>query len=112
MGDRILSLGARGVLGEALTPHFQAVLGGVEAGPGVEKGLRSEKPQPRPRRLSAVTFLGPWSLSACPPSVVESWRPERYKFKPDCLTLGKLIPQFPHLKDGDDNSYLQGGFKN
>lgn len=66
LGGTIFSPSGRGVLGGALTPHFQAVPGRGRGGAwAVEKGLRSEKPQPRPQRLSAVTFLlGALSLSA------------------------------------------------
>lgn len=112
MGDRILSLGARGVLGGVLTPHFQAVLGGVEAGLGGGEApeIREATAPPSeticshlPRSLVSLRFVLLQWLSRGGLRDTGS--------NPDCLTLGKLIPQFPHLKDGDDNSYLQSGLR-
>lgn len=55
----------RGDPGGALTPPLLGGSGRGRGGAWAEWMLRSEKPQPRPQRLSAVAYLlGPWSFFA------------------------------------------------
>lgn len=56
-----LSQSGRGILGGALTLHFQAALGGAEAGPGPRRRAGDQRSHSPALDTGAVTFLpGPW----------------------------------------------------
>lgn len=57
LGLQLLPQRERGDPGGALTPPLLGSSGRGRGGAWAEGALRSEKPQPRPQRLSAVTFL-------------------------------------------------------